>query len=109
LNKFRIGSRTIYCVYTNYETDYTGPYTTVIGCKVKSLDQIPKGLTGITIPAGIYQENILTGKFPEKVHDAWQQIWSSNINRAHTADYDLYAAGAKSFEETEVKIYLAVK
>ncbi len=27
-------SSDMYCVYTDYETDYNGPYTAVIGCKV---------------------------------------------------------------------------
>jgi len=45
----------IYCVYTDYESDFNGPYTTVIGCKVSSLTDIPTGLTGITIPESKYQ------------------------------------------------------
>jgi predicted transcriptional regulator YdeE len=98
-----------YCVYTDYETDYTGAYTTLIGCKVNSLDNIPEGFTGLTIPAGKYQVYDLEGKFPEKVHKAWVEIWNSGVERAYTSDYDLYKAGAKSFEETEVKIFLAVK
>ncbi len=40
----------IYCVYTDYETDFNGPYTTIIGCKVSSLNDIPTGLIGKTIP-----------------------------------------------------------
>lgn len=26
----------IYCIYTDYEKDYTKPYTTILGCKVNS-------------------------------------------------------------------------
>ncbi len=29
---------TIYSIYTEYEGDYTQPYTTILGCKVKSKD-----------------------------------------------------------------------
>jgi len=98
-----------YCVYTDYETDYTGAYTCIIGFKVSSLDDIPEGFTGITIAAGKYEVYYLEGKFPDKVHLAWREIWASDVSRAYTADFDLYSANAKSFEETEVKIYLAVK
>jgi len=34
----------IYSLYTDYETDHTGAYTAVIGCKVSSFDEIPKGM-----------------------------------------------------------------
>ena len=97
-----------YCVYTDYESDYLGDYTCLIGCRIASLDHIPDGFAGITIAAGKYQVYDPEGKFPEKVHAGWQEIWGSNIKRAYTADFDLYSANAKSFEETEVKIYLAI-
>jgi len=98
-----------YCVYTDYETDYMGPYTAVIGCKVNSPDNIPAGFVGITIAAGKYRVYSLAGKFPENIHEAWMEIWNSKVERAYTADFDLYSANAKSFEETEAKIYLAIK
>ncbi|HEY2582125.1 MAG TPA: GyrI-like domain-containing protein [Mucilaginibacter sp.] len=98
----------IYCVYTDYETNYTGPYTTILGCRVNTLNHIPGGFTGITIPMGKYQVYFLDGKFPENVHLAWLEIWNSDVSRAYTVDFDLYSTNAKSFEETEVKIYLSV-
>jgi len=97
-----------YCLYTDYETDYTGYYTALIGCKVSSPDQLPDGLTGLTVHKGKYKVFTLTGKFPENVHEAWQEIWRSETDRAYTVDFDLYAGNAKSFEETGVKIYLAI-
>jgi predicted transcriptional regulator YdeE len=42
------------------------------------------------------------------VGNAWKQIWQTDIDRKYTADYDCYKAGAKSFEETEVEVYLAM-
>jgi len=102
-------SEDTYFVYTDYETDHTGFYIALIGCKINSLANITEGFTGIIIPAGNYQVYSLSGKFPENVHEAWQEIWDSDVERQYTVDYDLYNANAKSFEDTEVKIYLAVK
>ncbi|MDF2433522.1 MAG: hypothetical protein JWP44_3153 [Mucilaginibacter sp.] len=99
----------IYCVYTDYETDHTGFYTAVLGCKVKAMNDTPDGFIGVAIPAGKYQVYTLAGKFPDNVANAWKQIWNSEVDRAYTADFDLYSSGAKSFEETEVQIFLAVK
>lgn len=99
----------IYCVYTDYETDHTGFYTAILGCKVHSITQIPYGFVGITIVPGKFQVYFLEGKFPQNVGEAWKHIWDNAIDRKYTADFDLYNANAKSFEETEVKIYLSVK
>jgi len=99
----------IYCLYTNYESDYTGPYTALLGCKVKSLGQVPESLETVAIPKGYYQVYSLSGEFPDNVGRAWQQIWKSANSRAYTVDFDLYnAEAAESFKETEARIYLAV-
>src|SRR5690606_36497382 len=44
----------LYCIYTDYEKDHTRPYTTLLGCRVTSLEQIPKGMTGKTFTEGNY-------------------------------------------------------
>jgi predicted transcriptional regulator YdeE len=99
----------IYCVYTDYETDHTGSYTTLLGCKVHSVDNQPADFSKLTINAGKYNIYSLSGKFPENVHEAWVEIWNSGVERSYTADFDRYTANAKSFAETEVKIFVAVK
>src|SRR3954470_5851326 len=53
----------MYCVYTDYESDHNGPYTAILGCRVTSLDDVPEGLTGITVPGGEYQVYYLEGQF----------------------------------------------
>jgi len=98
----------IYCVYTDYESDYTGYYTAVLGCKVISLALLPEGFKSILVPEGKYCIYHLAGKCPANVLNAWDQIWNSNIERKYTADFDLYTSNVKNFEDSEVKIYVAV-
>jgi predicted transcriptional regulator YdeE len=99
----------IYSVYTDYETDHTGPYTAILGCRVIALDKIPDGFTSVSIPAGCYNAYHLEGRFPDNVGEAWQQIWKNACGRKYTADFDLYNTDeAESFQETKAKIYLAV-
>jgi predicted transcriptional regulator YdeE len=98
----------IYSVYTDYETDHTGFYTTVLGCKVVAPDLIPDGFTNVFIGADNYHVYYLEGKFPNKIGEAWQHIWENASDRKYTADFDLYTFDAESFEETKAKIYLAV-
>ena len=108
----KIDNRTsddIYCFYTDYESDHTGYYTALLGCKVNSLTNIAGEFSGLFIPAGKYHVYSLEGEIPGSVLSAWQEIWGGDANRAYTFDFDLYNANAKNFEETEVKIYLGVK
>jgi len=99
----------IYCFYTDYESDHNGYYTALLGCKVNSLANISEGFSGLSIPAGKYQVYSLAGDPLHSVLGAWQEIWDSNVARAYTFDFDHYVVNAKNFEESEVKIYLAVK
>ena len=36
----------ILALYTDYEGDYTKPYSWILGCEVSSLEQVPEGLVG---------------------------------------------------------------
>lgn len=96
----------LYCVYTDYETDHTGWYTAVIGCRV--LDAGNDGMFIALIPSGSYRVYKPHGKFPDCVADTWRHIWQDGSDRKYIADYDLYKAGARSFEETETEIYVGV-
>lgn len=45
----------VYCIYTDYETDFNGPYTTIIGCRVNLFGNIPEGFISKTILTTKYQ------------------------------------------------------
>ncbi len=97
----------LYCVYTDYETDHTGWYTAVIGCRVT--DAGNDGMFVALVPSGSYKVYKPEGKFPDCVANTWMQIWEDGANRNYLADYDMYKAGTKSFEETETEIHIGVK
>jgi predicted transcriptional regulator YdeE len=99
----------IYNVYTDYENDYTGYYTAILGCKVSTLVGLKDGFTGVTIPADKYKVHSLGGKGFHKVIDAWQEIWNTETNRKYTVDFDVYTPNYKSFEDSEVKIFVGIK
>jgi predicted transcriptional regulator YdeE len=98
----------IYCVYTDYETDFNGPYTTIIGCKVGSLKDIPAGLIGKTIPDSKYEVYTSTGKLSISLAKTWEGIWNADINRRYSADFDIYGEKARDYENAEVETYVAV-
>ncbi|HEY2347818.1 MAG TPA: GyrI-like domain-containing protein [Puia sp.] len=98
----------IYCVYTDYETDFNGPYTTIVGCKVSSLKEIPAGLIGKTIPGSKYQVYTSTGKLSESLAKTWEGIWNTEVDRRYSADFDIYGEKARDFENAEVDTYVAI-
>lgn len=101
---------TIYCIYTEYEKDHTTPYTTILGCKVSSLENIPNGMIGKTIEAAVYSKHIATGNILHgMVFNEWTKIWNSDLQRTFTADYEVYGAKAQNPENAEVDIFIAVK
>ncbi len=100
----------IYCVYTAYEKDYTRPYTTLLGCSVKGLDNIPEGMTGLIIEKARYRKYTAQGNIHEDaVFNEWQKIWNSDIDRTYIADFEVYGEKAKNPEQAEVDIFIAVR
>jgi predicted transcriptional regulator YdeE len=101
-------SENIYSVYIDYETDYTGPYTLVIGCETDSEDTIPVGLVSKQVPGARFAVFDANGKQPDALIAAWQKIYTTDIERTYTGDFDLYEmqAGASG---PSVSIYVAVK
>ncbi len=99
----------ILCIYTDYEKDYTKPYTTILGCKVPDLQIIPEGMVGKTFETADYTKinakgNILQGM----VFSEWIKIWNSDLDRAYTADFEVYGEKAQNLENAEVDIFIAI-
>jgi predicted transcriptional regulator YdeE len=100
----------IYCVYTDYEGNHTQPYTTLLGCQVTELDNIPEGMTGIEIPKGLYEQVTVTGNLMNGiVFEAWMDIWQRPLNRTYKADFEIYDEKAADLSNAEVKIFVGVQ
>lgn len=99
----------IYCLYTDYESDHTRPYTTIIGCRVNNLDALPKDLTGLTIEGGDYNLETVKGNISEGlVFNAWVKIWNSGMARAFRTDFEVYGQKAIDLENAVVEIFISV-
>ena len=78
-----------------YEYAFDGPktsenisYNCMIGAKVSSIDNLPKGITGIKIPSSHYKVFPVTGEFPEAIMQAWIKIWQTPLNRTLAYDFE---------------------
>lgn len=100
----------IYAVYTEYETDFTGPYTVIIGLPVSSLENIPKGFVGITIEKTVYQKFVSKGKMPEAVLNTWMEIWQNeNLNRSYKSDFTIHGEKYYDGDDAEVETFISMK
>lgn len=103
-------SEEIFCIYTDYEKDHTKPYTTILGCKVESLDFVPENMVGKTIESADYEKIIAKGNLTEGiVYNKWLEIWNSDLNRIFTADFEVYGEKVQDPKNAEVDIYIAIR
>lgn len=102
-------------VYTEYDSNEHGDYTYFIGEEVSSFENTPSELQRLTIPAAKYQKfTTPSGKMPEVVISAWQQIWKMASDdfggdRAYIADFEAYDQRAIDPANTSLDIYIGIK
>lgn len=102
-------------IYTEYDSNEHGDYTYFIGEAVSSFENLPENLNKLTIPAAKYQKfTTPSGKMPEVVINAWQQIWQMSAtdfggNRAYVADFEVYDQRAIDPANMILDIYIGIK
>ena len=103
-------SEDIYSIYTDYESDYTGKYTCLIGYQVESLAHLAIGLVGREFAGGKHIKFEAKGKMPEAVVQTWQEIWAKNaeLDRKYTADFEVYGSKSQQGDNSVVDIFIAV-
>ena len=104
-------SSNIYSVYTDYESDFRGKYTTIIGLEVSTLDEIPEGLIGREFQPQIFKKYIAKGELHEAVGKTWAEIWNDDeiLNRTYIYDYELYTEKAQNPADAEIEIYIGMR
>ena len=96
----------IYCIYTDYESNYTGEYTAVIGVEVKGEVQVPTQAVSRVFEGGKYEIFVAKGAMPQAVVETWQHIWANEaqLHRTYLYDYEVYG-----LKENEVSIFIGIR
>ncbi len=101
---------TVYSIYTEYESDHTKPYTTVLGCKVEHLNEIPNGMVGKSFKGGKYVNFSTKGDLTKGlIVDKWTEIWKMDLDRVYSADFEVFGEKAQNPNDAEIDILIAVK
>lgn len=97
-------------LYYEYESDYTKPYSYLLGVPVDNFDALPKGMVAVEIPAQDYEVFAAKGKMPEAIVNTWQEIWQKDkaLKRNYRFDFEVHDATSFS-EQPLVNIWIGVK
>ncbi len=104
-----------YAVYTEYESDASGPYTYIIGEEVSALDDIPEAYSSLIIPAQKYMKFTTdSGGMPQVCINAWIDIWGMTeeelgAERSFVADFEFYDERATDPDNTVLDIFIGIK
>lgn len=98
----------VVALYCDYESDHTGAYSCVIGCKVSATDVIPDGMVAKEVPSATYAKYHVAGEFPNSLINTWQKIWGSDLDRTFTGDFEIYGSDFNT-EKQELDVFIAVE
>ncbi len=93
----------LYGVYTGYKWDDQS-YDALAGCESTVC---PEGFVEVTLPAGRYAKFTTHGDVRESVSDTWNEIWSMQLPRAFTTDFEEYASCDENMQG-EINLYVAL-
>lgn len=104
----RVAPPVMYAVYSDYEKDWTKPYTYLLGCGVTRADTVPEGMEVRKIPEQTYAVFRAKGRMPDEIVGIWANIWSSDLPRTYTYDFELYDKRFTRPVAKEADVYVAV-
>ena len=104
-------SNNIYSIYTDYESNFMGEYTVLLGFAVDDLNDVPPGLVGREFPEAQFKVVPAKGAIPDAVIQTWIDIWNKDftLNRAYNYDFELYTENSQKGDQSVVDIYLSVR
>ena len=101
----------IYSIYTDYENNFMGEYTLILGLSVTSLDHIPEGMIGRQFDDEKFKIYEAKGSMPGAVINTWVEIWKNDtvLNRKYSYDYEIYNEKSRNGDDSIVNVHIAVK
>lgn len=96
-NSFAIG------LYSDYTSD--NKFCVTVGKEVSQAEN--NELTVKMIPAGKYAKFSIHGNMVTAVTQAWNEIWSMDLDRSFTGDFEEYLND--DFDNADINIYIALK
>lgn len=94
-------------LYTNYENKPNGDYDVLVCCEILNEKNLPSGIEVIKIEASKYAKFVLKGEMEKVVAECWTRIWTMDLNRKYTYDFEEYKGDCID-GDVEINIYIAI-
>lgn len=86
-------SEDVLAIYTDFDNagqNNEGQYRFVIGAAVAPEAAVPDGLVKVQIPASRCAVFEVERGHPERVGEAWQRIWATELPKSYRCDHERY-------------------
>lgn len=93
-------------LYTDYEGDATKPYRFMCCTQVSENDN-PE-LESRVIEGGKYAKFTVKGDIVQAVAKAWQQIWTMDLDRKFSFDFELYHNDSEDMTNQTIDIFISL-
>lgn len=103
----------VFAVYYDYESDFRGRFTLLVGMRVASGTKPPLGMEYITVPAQNYTHfPTEKGEMPGNIITTWKKIWDTTVKgdlkRKYSYDLEVYGEKAADPKSAVVDVYIAL-
>lgn len=104
----------IIALYTDYEGDYTEPYTLILGYQVPTdfnESQLPQGMVCRQIADQTYRSYRAEGDHPQALINSWQEVWTNPPPRSYSSDFELYTSSFWTLPQGQktVELFIALE
>lgn len=100
-------------IYTGYAGDKDDNFTLVIGFQRESANDFKIGEVVSKVPAGKHARFSGKGSLPNVVIEAWQAEEEGTLDRAYSADLEMYPGmhegSNENINDLTVELYIAIK
>lgn len=93
-------------LYTEYESDKSAPYTFMCGLEVDEINN--DNFDTKIINKGKYAKFTIKGDPKNKVGEAWNEIWSMDLDRKYDTDFELYHNDSKDMNNQTIDIFISL-
>ena len=108
----RADDKALYTVYHEYESDFQGEYTMVLGVAGVDNATLPPDVRRVRIVPGKYQRFVAEGDPAEVVWKTWMHIngvWERRGERRYLTDFERYAPESMSGGKVKVEILVGLR
>jgi len=93
-------------LYTNYENGTDGEYDVIVCCEVEDTESLQENVQSQIISSGKYAKIIVYGHAQKAVEEFWMKIWSMDLDRKYSCDFEEYQGC--DMENAEIHIYISL-